>query len=178
MQEMAKYVKMIESYVRGTTTRPDMGAMTHHRNFAQYQLLSLSPGREREFAFNQMYPMYEPCRLAALIFGIGVTFPLPGWAAPFPGVVLALQQALINMNIDPVSCVESDLLLWILVLGGTAAMNMLAREWFVSRLRVISLRKRLYGWEEIKVILTEILWLASACDRAGSALWDEVVQLE
>lgn len=177
--EMVKYVAMVESYCRGTTAKPNMNSMTHHRNFAHHQLLSLSSATELGRTFSQNYPAYEPCRLAALIFSLGVTFPMPSWAAPFPHLAQALQQALIEVETSDMVLAGSDILLWILVLGGIAASEQASvRAWFVTTLRNFSIRRGLDGWEQAKTILTEILWLASACDVAGRTLWDEVAHAQ
>ena len=87
MQSMQDYIELIKTYIRGTIMRLDMNRMVHYRNRAHHKLLTLPPAAELGGIFTYMYPWYEPCRLAALVFGIGVTFPLPVWAAPFARLV-------------------------------------------------------------------------------------------
>ena len=177
MREMVAYVEMVESFCRGTTAKADMNAFTHYRNQAHHQLLSLASAKELGDRFAQLHPVYEPCRLAARIFGISVVFPVPVWAAPYPQLVLELQQALIDLDIGNVSWIASDLLLWVVVLGGIAATDTPAREWYVSTLRRFSIHRGLRDWEDAKAVLMEVLWLATACDVPGRVLWDEVTHL-
>jgi hypothetical protein len=177
MQLMSDYVGLIKNRVQGTMMTPDMNQMVHYRNLAHHQLLSLPPAEALGAQFTQLYPRYEACRLAALIFGIGVTFPLPVWAAPFPRLVVLLRESLMSLDLQVAWNDDLPLLLWILMLAGIAAIHLPDREWLVSALRDVISRIRLVDWEKAKAMLGEVLWLDSACEVGGRTLWDNATQL-
>ena len=154
-----------------------MNLLIHHRNLVQYQLLALSPADDLGELFTQMCPKYEACRLAALVFGIGITFPLPVWAAPFPRLIVGLRQALISSDLNGVWNEDLRLLLWMLAVGGIAATDLPVRDWVVSTLGGVVARLRLTNWETARAMLNEILWLDSACERGGRSLWDDAQAL-
>jgi len=177
MQSMCQYVELIKTYIRGTMMKPDMNLMVHYRNLAHHRLLTLPPAAELGGNFTSVYSCYETCRLAALIFGIGVTFPLPHWAAPFAHLVALLRVSMDRWDLQSVQHEDLPLLLWVLMVGGIAGKDMLEREWLVSNMATVIARLRVRDWEAAKAILRDILWLDSACEVGGRTLWEEVTLL-
>jgi hypothetical protein len=175
-QAMKAYTSIIEKYQDGSTTEPDLFRICNQRNFVQHRLLSLLPARNLDQDFRTSYPVYEICRLAGLIFGVGIIFPLPAQTAPLPTLVKLLQAELQEFNL------ESDwwfpdavgVLIWVLTLGGIAATGLPNRTWFVAALGRVSARSGLARWRDLKPVLDQILWLDSACDFGGQQLWEEV----
>jgi hypothetical protein len=66
-------------------------------------------------------------------------------------------------------------LLWMLVLGGIAALDKAERPWFVSQL-VKLVRALEIDWNSVEGILESFLWLESACSLGGQLLWSEVIE--
>ena len=120
-QAMKAYTSIVEKYQDESTTKPDPCRLSNQRNFVQHRLLSLLPARKLDQDFRKSHPVYEICRLAGLIFGVGVIFPLPAQTAPLPTLVKLLQAELQESNF------ESDwwfpdavgVLIWVLTLGGS-----------------------------------------------------------
>ena len=152
-----------------------MCRITNQRNVVQYHLLSLPPAGQFDKNFRQRYPVYESCRLAGLIVGVGVTFPLPAQTAPFQTLIRLLQVELQASDLESTwpgrDAVRA--LLWVLTIGGIAATGLPERAWFVATLRRVTVRSGLSRWQDLKQVLESMLWLESACDRAGKQLWDE-----
>jgi hypothetical protein len=177
-QAMKAYTSIVEKYQDGSTTEPDLRRISDQRNFVQHRLLSLPPAGKLDQDFRKSHPVYEICRLAVLIFGVGVIFifPLPARTAPLPTLVRLLQAELQE------SSFESDwwfpdaveVLIWVLTLGGIAATGLPNRTWFVAALGRVSACSGLSRWRDLKPVLDGILWLDCACDFGGQQLWEEV----
>jgi hypothetical protein len=175
-QAMKAYTSIIEKYQDGSTPEPDLCRICNQRNFVQHSLLSLLPAGKLDQDFRKSHPVYEICRLAGLIFGVGVIFPLPAQTAPLPTLVRLLQAELQE------SSLESDwwfpdaveVLIWVLTLGGIAATGLPNRTWFVAALGRVSACSGLARWRDLRPVLDQILWLDSACDFGGQQLWEEV----
>jgi hypothetical protein len=175
-QVMKAYTSIVKKYQDGSITEPDLYRICNQRNFVQYRLLSLLPAQNLDQDFRTSHPVYEICRLAGLIFGVGVIFPLPAQTAPLPTLVKLLQAELQEPRL------ESDwwfpdavgVLIWVLTLGGIAATGLPNRIWFVATLGRVTARSGLARWRDLKPVLDQILWLDSACDFGGQQLWEEV----
>jgi hypothetical protein len=141
--------------------------------------LSLLPAEKLDQGFRKSHSVYEICRLAGLIFGVGVVFPLPVQTTSLPSLVKLLQTELQE------SSLESDwwfpdaveILIWVLTLGGIAATGLPNRIWFVATLSRVSAYSGLSKWRDLKPVLERMLWLNSACDVGGQQLWEEVGRL-
>ncbi|KAK2776983.1 hypothetical protein FQN53_002449 [Emmonsiellopsis sp. PD_33] len=176
-QAMLSYQSIVSTYLDGAVTNPITATMIDQRNIVQYTLLSLPGSDEMDASFRARHPVYETARLAALTYNIGVLFPLPPMTAPFERLVpllkSALEQALTSVN-WAASVRATQLLLWVLVVGGIAAMGMGERGWFVGVLRRVVRQVGVVGWEGLKGWVGGIMWLECACDPGGKDLWREV----
>jgi len=67
------------------------------------------------------------------------------------------------------------LLLWVLVLGGIAALDKPERSWYVAQLVIlVENLEESTDWGAIEGILERYLWLDSACGHTGPELWEEI----
>jgi hypothetical protein len=172
LYELAAYTVSIESYIRGDTLRLDAQSMCDRRNLAQYNLMCIAPesGLEEENALSEI------CRIGAIIYSIGVTFPLAGVGAPFPKLAMMLQWEIQNSGIldkQPLLPTTYHLLLWVLTMGGIAAAGRPERTWYTIVLANTMTQCQVTDWRDLKNLLMVILWLDSACDMAGRELWSE-----
>jgi hypothetical protein len=175
-QAMKTYMSIVETYQDGSASEPDLCRISDQRNLVQYHLLSLPSAGQFNRKFRQNYPVYETCRLTGLIFGVGVIFPLPARTAPFQTLVKLLQAELWESNLESTWCSRdaAGVLLWILTVGGIAAIGLPERAWFVATLGWATARFDLSRWRDLKQFLELMPWLDSACDSAGQQLWDEL----
>ncbi|RAO71416.1 uncharacterized protein BHQ10_007428 [Talaromyces amestolkiae] len=172
-QRMQNYLHLLEQYTEGTLPQVDLCLIADKRNFTQHSLLSLPAAGEFTEPYQMAYPWYETIRLGCLIIGIGVIFPLPPRAAPLHLLARKLKAELEVILQRAAHQFVSKTLLWGVVLGGVAASGIDERAWFVSTLRDIAPLMGLSSWHQVKTTLDQILWLGSACDSAGRALWDD-----
>ncbi|PYI04729.1 hypothetical protein BO78DRAFT_431060 [Aspergillus sclerotiicarbonarius CBS 121057] len=175
-EAMALYTTMVERYLRGEIARPDTQAMCDQRNLIQHCLMSLPPAD----GSSEVDRFYEVCRVSAIIYSIGVIFPLPAATAPFSALVQTLRTNLGDVPLEGSwlsSPEETVLLLWVVTMGGIAATGMPEREWFVGMLQETALQAGLGEWRTLRQSLKTILWLHSACDAAGEKLWNETQEL-
>ena len=117
--------------------------------------------------------LYECCRLTAFIFSVAVTFPIPNTFDVLQFYVAKLKAAVEVSNI--LRCDEDlvdKLLLWILMLGGIAALDKPERQWFVEQMSIV--RGRLgITWDDATEVFENFLWLESACGVGGWLFWKE-----
>lgn len=157
--------------------QPDMRKISDQRNLVQHHLLALPSAEHLGESFAYSFPVYEICRLAGLILGVGVIFPLPVETSPFSTLIKLLQAELQRRSIFKSSWDTPDVvkvLIWALMLGGIAAKGYPERPWFVDILRKVVVHSGLCRWQDLKQVLELMVWLDIACDCAGKQLWDEM----
>ncbi|KAL3705026.1 hypothetical protein TMatcc_008698 [Talaromyces marneffei ATCC 18224] len=158
-QRVQNYLHLLELYIQGTLSQVDLCLIADKRNFTQHSLLSLPSASEFSEPYRMAYPWYETVRLGCLVMSIGVIFPLPARAAPLHPLARMLQEELEIVLQQSAHHFSSTILLWGVVLGGIASCGINERK----------------CWHQVKMILHQILWVGSACDCAGRALWDDAI---
>ncbi|KAJ5391514.1 hypothetical protein N7509_007004 [Penicillium cosmopolitanum] len=111
------YVSEVEMYEDGMQVGTDM--LCDHRNTIQWHIMSLLPSTQLGSSHASTYPLYEACRLALIIFGVGVTFPLPPQSAPLAtlGRMLKIELQAYYEEAKEVPPSARSLYVWILTLG-------------------------------------------------------------
>ncbi|RDH31635.1 hypothetical protein BDQ94DRAFT_59390 [Aspergillus welwitschiae] len=171
MHGLRAYTANIDDYISGRSPSYSPQAMCDQRNLVQYHLMSIGP-----IADTGLGAISEVCRLATIIYSIGVTFPLSGVRAPFGTLAMTLQSELEKndlINTWPMLEHGEILFLWILMVGGIAARDGPGRGWFIECLSEIMFVSENVQWSCVKEKLRMILWLDTACDMAGRDVWSE-----
>jgi hypothetical protein len=179
LQAMRAYTMTVEAYHKGAPLGIEGHKLCDQRNLIQWHVLSLPAASQLAMDFLTSHPLYETCRISAVIFSLGVTFPLPPENAPLSILAKLLRVELCRFEDDMIwSCpVAIRVLCWALTLGGMAAEGARDREWFVSKLKAISPRHALSGWVAVKSVLKSVVWLDCACEFGGNKLWDEALYM-
>jgi Fungal specific transcription factor domain len=166
----------IDHYLQGKPSGLTLGQIVRTRTGIQKQLLLLPTAKELKIKPSSRPNLYECCRLTAIMFSIAVIYPIPNTYNVLQALVRGLTASLEVMDIESHSVDYSGLLLWMLVLGGIAALEKPERPWFASNLALLSRRDDLrLDWNGAEDILKSFLWLQSACSPGGHQLWDEVM---
>jgi hypothetical protein len=179
--EMAEAFQAVQVYIEiikaSPTSTPDVSLLADRRNITQHTLISLKPASDLQSYFSHPThaSTYEACRLAALVFGVGVIFPIPAQNTPLHTLARMIQSVLLEPSSSMLWSSPSArfVLIWILTLAGIAAHDAPERTWFVSALADITRRTGLSSWSSLKSVLGSMLWYAAACDEAAEALWLE-----
>jgi hypothetical protein len=119
--------------------------------------------------------VYECCRLTALIYGVAVVYPVPNSHGVLQKLVTLLQTALVVLNIESCGSDLDGVLLWMVALGGIAALDKPERVWFASQLGGLMRKQGIGDWGDAEDILESFLWLESACGQGGHMLCDEAM---
>lgn len=174
--EIRSYSSIIEQYINGDIAQPDMRMICDQRNLVHFHVMSLPPWSALDPV--ELNPIYEACRIAAIIYSVGVVFPLPGVGAPLPCLSNLLREELQNSNLYESwhGSEGSDLFIWVLTMGAIAATDMPHREWFVGIMARYNKQAHLTDWVQLKRILKNVVWVDSACDDAGEKLWNDINQ--
>ena len=176
-EAMKSYIFLLEGLEKGKPSSEDtrLQEIADRRNSIQHTMLCLPSGTEIHDSFSEEVSLYDACRISGLIFSMGVIFPLPYEAAPLSRLAIMLKLELQQVSVAcHLSLHARGILLWILVIGGIAAVDTREVGWFVSRLHQMADENGVREWGQLKRLLKRILWLDSACDMAGQQLWYEV----
>lgn len=201
---MHNYTAIVSAHISGSIIQESLAALCDRRNSVQHALLSL-PEISSSGSSNPDISLYGPTRLAAQIYALLVTFPLPANTAPFAALASRLQTLLSALQITNRSRAELDLVLWMLAMGGVAAVGERAlRAWFVVTIgafeRMIGAKRSdasrersgaswerrgeveeargFREWSAVRCVLEKFLWLDSTNAGDGEKLWGEVLRAE
>ncbi|KAJ5209936.1 Protein of unknown function DUF3468 [Penicillium cf. griseofulvum] len=181
--QMAEAFQAVHTYIEIIKASPnsthDVSLLADRRNLTQHTILCLSPASNLHTFSNPTHATtYEVCRLAALIFGVGVLFPIPAQNTPLNRLARLIHSLLLQPSSSELWSSPSIRLplIWVLTLGGIAANDTPERAWFASALGDIARRTGLSSWASIKSILGSMLWYDVACDLAAETLWQETTR--
>ena len=175
IQHVCDFTIVVENHIEGRWSPRTFTTIIDQRNFIQHSVMSLKPARELfEHGATPEEDLYEPCRLAIIVFSFLVVFPVPPVAGPFESLTERLLVALSEIKScgEPLS--SSKLLLWILVMGAVAAIGLPKRQWFLRRIHDLLQTLAVEDWKDMKVILQSFLWLPSTNDFDGQEVWAEM----
>jgi hypothetical protein len=133
--------------------------------------LPANPFWEREFENDGMYGFV---RLTRIIYSLPVVMPISPSTAPFAELADRLRRELVQMEMQDKNVDEIRPSVWILFMGGIAAIDSVERGWFAERIRWVSNKLKLDSWEDCKKILKVFFGFGITNDVDGIALRDEV----
>ncbi|OAL39775.1 hypothetical protein AYO20_00687 [Fonsecaea nubica] len=99
---------------------------------------------------------------------------------PDPSLLVSTAQHDLLATLRPLTergGTSSNLLLWLLSVGGTCPCGPAQRKWFVSQLADTAADLGIHSWEGMKASLKQVIWHEHQDDRQHRDLWNEVVEL-
>jgi hypothetical protein len=170
------FTLVVDCHLQGKPFGLKLGAIGRTRTAVQQRLLLLPTAEELSMPWSLSKPkpnIYECCRLTALIYSIAVVFPVPNSHSVLQELGRRFMIEIGVLDIKTFGIELGGVLLWMLVLGGIAALDTPERHWFASQLAWIVRRLDIDDWEGVEDILGSFLWLDSACSQGGRLLWSE-----
>jgi hypothetical protein len=164
------YSSLLEGYAVGRVFNLDLGYVLKLRNLLHYHVLSLPAATFADTG--TVSHIYESLRLTLIVYSMLVLFPVPLMTSPYPTLAGLLRYELESIR-DEEWTAMSSLLLWILTLGGIAALDTPHRVWFSERLHLQLGDMGIISWEGFIHIMNSLLWLDSPCGVEGRILWKE-----
>jgi len=115
----------------------------------------------------------QSCRLAGCLH---VFTPMSGY---FPDPTLMLHQLVRDLKSALTQMIRavgtrSELLLWLLSVGGITAHSMPERTWFVGHLVVVITDLGIKDWPDMRQHLIQLAFHDNFCDMSFGKLWEEV----
>ncbi|KAG2413962.1 hypothetical protein HFD88_003153 [Aspergillus terreus] len=175
-QAMHIYTGIVDGHLRKNPSKIDEALLADQRNLVHHTMLSI-PTASQSDGFsgynNNEEIIYEACRLAGLVFSVGVILPLPAQSTPLTQLATLIKALMQFFNPAIVwSHPHARMtLLWVLMMGGIAAENTPERAWYVSTLRQAACENGVASWADMRKVLSNILWWDIACDQPGHRLW-------
>ncbi|KAL2819262.1 hypothetical protein BDW59DRAFT_181675 [Aspergillus cavernicola] len=169
------YTTLLDRYSQGLLPQLEMGYVLELRNMIHHHVMSLPTVDELLTSHQDLPSTYGSLRLGLIAYSLLILFPVPLTTDPHPRLadLLRYELELTQMKLD-IWMPMVELLLWVLVLGGVAAVGTVHRPWYVDQIQWLSVVIGIESWEQLKDTMASILWLDSACDIEGLILWEEV----
>jgi hypothetical protein len=175
VQHVCDFMIVVENHMQGRWSPRTFTVIIDQRNFVQHSLMSLKSKRELLVEGKVVEDrLYEPCRLAVIIFSFLIVFPIPPVIGPFESLTEQLLSELVEIDVREESAMRSRMLLWILVMGAIASIGLHDRQWFLIHARCLSLRLAITEWEDLKELLGSFLWFPSINNLDGQDIWNEM----
>jgi hypothetical protein len=102
---MSNMTALIDAYTRGIVSVHNIAYFTERRNMAQHALLSLpsaselqSVGPSSAGTSSDVTFAYEPLRITALVYSVGVLFPMPPASETLDKLVIMLKKTLMEQE--------------------------------------------------------------------------------
>lgn len=169
------FMIVVENHIQGRWSPRTFTVIIDQRNFVQHSLMSLKSKRELlEDGFSVQEGLYEPCRLAVIVFSFLVVFPIPPVSGPFESLTKQLLAELIEIDVRKESALRSRMILWMWVMGAIAAIGLPERQWFLNRVQELSSRLVVESWKALQDVLQSFLWFPSTNDPDGQDVWSEM----
>jgi hypothetical protein len=176
LELVGAYTTALSYYHRRKPGGLGLAAITRIKWALQQQLLLLPPAQELNDTPLSKLIFYECCQLTLHIFGLAVVFIDTSDAySHLQILVTRLKTWLGRLYVYGYGTDSADLLLWMLTLGGIAALGKPERPWFASHLAVVLHRLNI-TWNDAQEILERFLWQENACGTEGRELWSEAVK--
>ncbi|KAH8598194.1 hypothetical protein B0O99DRAFT_739028 [Bisporella sp. PMI_857] len=170
---MAATTIAIDHHVQGIPSSLNLGQICKIRIAIQQRLLLLPSAGELQGG-PANHSIYEGCRITAMIFSIGVILPIPHSFDTLQVLVKQLKRELLTNVIYGEDFLEG-LPLWMLIVGGIAAINKEEGAWYVSALRGYAKKWGVSGWKDVEGTLGSFLWLENACEQSARRLWEKAM---
>ncbi|KAJ9195494.1 hypothetical protein DTO164E3_6807 [Paecilomyces variotii] len=184
LQDIHTYSIVIDLFDKGKLHYPGDHIMADRRNYIQHRLMSLPSLAEcaHNALFVETHRVYEPCRLATMIYSLLTVFPVPPVNAPLAQLGRLVRIALTESDPQKSWHAAPDLLRWAFVLGAiasgvesTTADDREVRAWYIRSLRRLAPVFQIRSWNDLKRSMKKVLWLDCLCDPYGKELWNEIV---
>ncbi|KAH8666931.1 hypothetical protein BX600DRAFT_436305 [Xylariales sp. PMI_506] len=169
-------LQVLEEYLvdREARREPHPGPFVSYRDIVQHGIYSLPL---RQISASQRAST-EVCRLAVLVFALGVTQPHPLRSVHRR----AVRQLFLAMR-DPkqIENQSAGFLFWAAIVGGLGAgiqdpAVATAAAFYRSTVAALSTELKLRTWNDAKLLLQGFLWFERSCDKGGRILWENALK--
>ncbi|KAJ9614313.1 hypothetical protein H2200_002449 [Cladophialophora chaetospira] len=167
--DIAAICKALSRFDNEKKGSPFFNDMIRTRNTVQHRILSLP---RRDFILVSDHAIYEACRLAAMIFGAMIIFPLPRATNIKARLAGMLRWTLERLPSELESTSQRQILLWAFMLGAIAASNSKGdRDWYCMMIKKQSRLLGIEQWSDIQVMMNNHLWFDRVCDPPTQKIW-------
>jgi hypothetical protein len=175
MMQLLYITSLAENYLEGTLKNPDVEALGTMRERAYYDLLALPTSAVLSIPSNAG-SIYDCCRYSALLFAIGVLYPMPRSTGVPLRLIKEIKECVEQTGIVALMKGNTRLLfIWSLMLTGIAAAGLPEQQqWVKETLKGLLTLEGISRWSEIKEIVQSFLWMDFGCDGSAMEFWDDI----
>lgn len=137
-------------------TDSDLLRIDERLTVIMYKLTALKRSSP-DFSVKSTLPMQECCRLSAFIFISVYLRERPRLAFVHMDLLKQMKPHLKEMKLYSFRRSQLKVVLWILFVGGTVALDTPAETWFVAEITNLLIFMRFLDWESIETTLQEIV---------------------
>jgi hypothetical protein len=173
---MCDFTIVVDNYNQGVYMKSLV--MIDQRNFTQHGLWSLRSARKFECATGNICDqLYEPCRLACMVYSLLVIFPYPPTVTVCSRLATSIKRSI--LRITTIQAIASErtsmeLKLWTLVMGCLISTGLPHRGWFVAQIKALAKQLNVDHHSSLTDILQGYLWHPRTSARDGMELWREL----
>jgi hypothetical protein len=174
LQDMSYLTTFLESLRFGSNmTEETFLYFDDARSSIEFRILCL-PGKKKIHGDTETDNIEESSRLVALIYVKVAFFQVEPTAPIHVFLSNRLMIALMKQNLQ--SCWEnqSELLLWVLFIGGSVTQRGSTRSWFLAALKMVCSYLHKSCWHDIKETLSNYLWSDRIWEDRCKRLWLEM----
>jgi hypothetical protein len=102
------------------------------------------------------------------------TFNLPLWSGTHALMSTRIKAILEVIDVPAFQIAYSEMMLWIIMIGGFASMGTDDHEWFIQLLAQSCRAAGISGTDELALSLTEFLWSEFYLGPIFDEFWDDV----
>jgi hypothetical protein len=174
-----RYNTLLENLCQGYLPNLDLEYVLEFRNIIQHHIMSLPTTEEMRHNLQDVPLTYGALRLGLIAYSLVVLFPVPRATEPLPRLahLLRYELELTEMNLE-IWMPMIELLIWVLMIGGMSAFGTTHQRWYVEQIQWLTGIIGVGSWEQLKEVMSSIIWLESSCNAGGLILWGEVQSCE
>lgn len=175
--QLSRALKMLND---GSVDRPSYDRIGDYRNLVQHRLLSLPTTEdlheqilEGRTASQDIWSLYDACRITALLYSTHVTFPVPRTASQREDVLTSHRTKL--LAIGPHIRQSSEVLelqLWCTIIGGIASEHGTHRNWYTIEVKRLASLCGVQSSLQLMETMERFAWMEEACQAGARALWN------
>jgi hypothetical protein len=158
---------MLEAIFHGDKSEDSLGLLFEACSKLYQDLNPLSRKASQPMLTTKEECIYQSCTIATLMYLEPLLSSTPFWSAANIARLPALRSAVENADPDSSWGPAPEALVWVCLIGSTAARHQAERAWFVARMKALTTAVGNLYFEEVRSAMLLLGWVVYSCERGG-----------